>query len=55
MRIVVNWSRAPWPAGGKTPMEFLKSLLTAQTGTLLIIFGMVLLLLAVVGAIQGLV
>lgn len=34
-------------------LEFLKSLLTAQTGSLLILFGMVLLLLAIVGAVKG--
>lgn len=34
-------------------IEFLKSLLTAQTGSLLILFGMVLLLLAIVGAVKG--
>jgi hypothetical protein len=34
-------------------MEFLKSLLTTPTGTLLIIFGMVLLLLAIVGVVKG--
>jgi hypothetical protein len=33
--------------------EFLKSLLTAQPGALLILFGMVLLLLAIIGAVQG--
>jgi len=33
--------------------ELLKSLLAAQAGTLLIVFGMVLLLLAIVGAVQG--
>jgi hypothetical protein len=34
-------------------LEFLQSLLTTQTGSLLILFGMVLLLLAIVGAVKG--
>jgi hypothetical protein len=34
-------------------MEFLKALFDAQAGTLLIIFGMTLLLLAIVGAVKG--
>jgi hypothetical protein len=37
----------------KDAQDFLKSLLGAETGALLILFGMALILLAVIGAIQG--
>ena len=33
--------------------DLLKDVLTAQTGSLLIVFGMALLLLAIIGAVQG--